>query len=135
MPGITIIDILEYAKKQLHVIPPADWKGTSHSGADITVTGHSVGIDLSRGPWVKFHFTEGGEAREIQGFRTWNHGDRIKFGPDKHMKECDSDKLAFTGALDAGNRELDVIVRFSFDQDENPFVYRFVGKSTGINVP
>lgn len=127
MPTLTVIDILEYAKGHLRPIPADRWKGTGN-GTDLTITDHTVGIDLARGPWVKFKFTENGTKRAIQGYRTWKNGDRIKFGNEGDKKECDNDDMDFKGAVNG--TEVDVICKFHFEQEGQPFSYRFVGKSS-----
>jgi hypothetical protein len=60
----------------------------------------------------------------------WHRGsDRIQFGPVGAMAEGDDDRLTFTGAADLPDAKLLVIVKFTFEQNEQLFAYRFVGKS------
>lgn len=125
-----IFDLVEYARKQVKTLNPDRWTAKSHSGKPILVKGHSVGIDLSRGPWIKFQIEEDGKDLEVQGYESWNGSDRIKFGAKGKMKECEEDRILFTGALDVGNKAVNIIVRLAFEQGDLPYVYRFEGKTT-----
>ena len=110
-------------------IPKDRWHGESASGKPIEVLEHRAGVDFGRGPWVKFKFSEGGEERELQGYRTWHKGDRIQFGPAGAMAECDDDDLGYTAAADLDGAKLLVILKFKFEQGGKPFSYRFEGKA------
>jgi hypothetical protein len=124
-----MIEFLEYARKAFKEIPKDRWQGSSASGKPVVVLEHHAGVDFGRGPWVKFKFKEGADEKELQGYRTWHKGDRIKFGPAGGMKECDDDHLDYTGAADIDGAKVKVILKFKFDQDGAPFSYRFEGKS------
>lgn len=128
--AITILELLDYARKQLKPLPANRWTG-SGDGKDLTISAHTVGLDISRGPWLKFEFTFDGDATkyEVQGYKTWSKGDRIKFGPKGKMKECDDDHLDFRAAVDLDAMAGDVIVKFSFIQEDTVHhSLRFVGK-------
>lgn len=121
---------LDYAKRHFKELPADRWEGSSASGQPIVITEHRAGVDFSRGPWVKFKFTEGGVKKEIQGYRTWSKGDRIRSGPEGSMKEADDDQIDYSAAGDIQDGpKLLIILKFKFEQDEKPFSYRFVGKS------
>ncbi|MBC8065786.1 MAG: hypothetical protein H7Y17_13220 [Chlorobia bacterium] len=124
-----IFDLVEYARKQIKPLNADRWTAKSHSGKSIKVTGHSVGIDISRGPWIKFAIEEDGKALEVQGYESWNGSDRIKFGAKGKTKECEEDRIAFTGAVDLASQAVNIIVRLTFEQDDLPYVYRFEGKT------
>lgn len=120
-------EILEYVKSHAKELPAARWKGTSASGKKIVISEHHAGVDWGRGPWVKFVFKEGTEERELQGYRTFNKGDRIKFGAKGKTKECDDDQIDYTAATDVMDQKLKVILKFTFEQDGKLFKYRFEG--------
>ena len=124
-----IFDLVEYARKQVKTLNPDRWAAKSHSGKEIKVTGHSVGIDLSRGPWIKFVIEEDGKELEVQGYESWNGSDRIKFGVKGKAKECEEDRITFTGAVNLGNQAVNIIARLTFEQGDIPYVYRFEGKT------
>jgi hypothetical protein len=124
---MNIKEIIDFIQQQLKPIPPARWTVTSADGGNYTVTSHKVGVDASRGPWVKFEYTDGTNPKEIQGYQTWNKGDRIKYGPDGNMRECDDDDLSFTAATNGAG--LLMIVKFHFEQDGDVFAIRFQGQS------
>lgn len=125
-----IFDLVEYARKQIKPLNPDRWTAKSHSGKPIKVTGHSVGIDISRGPWIKFVIEEDGKELEVQGYESWNGSDRIKFGAKGKTKECEEDRIMFTGAADLEGKAVNIICRLTFEQAEAPYVYRFEGKTT-----
>lgn len=124
-----IFDLVEYARKQVKTLNADRWTAKSHSGKPIKVTGHTVGIDLARGPWIKFSFEEDGKAFEVQGYESWNGSDRIKWGAKGKTKECEEDRITFTGAIDVAKQAVNIIARLSFEQDDVPYVYRFEGKT------
>lgn len=124
-----IFDLVEYARRQIKPLNPDRWNAKSHSGKPIKVTGHSVGIDISRGPWIKFVIEEDGKELEVQGYESWNSSDRIKFGAKGKTKECEEDRISFTGAIDLSSQAVNIIVRLSFEQGDLPYVYRFEGKT------
>jgi hypothetical protein len=127
--AITVLELIDYARQQLKPLPADRWKG-SGNGKALNVKEHRIGLDASRGPWVKFQFTFEGEAQvyEVQGYKTWKRGDRIKFGPAGAMKECEDDDLEFRAALNLEEVSGDVIVKFSFEQNESAHSLRFAGK-------
>jgi hypothetical protein len=124
-----MLEFIEYARNAFKEIPKDRWVGSSASGQEIEILEHKAGVDFGRGPWVKFKFKEGGQEKEVQGYRTWSKGDRIKYGASGAMKECDDDDLGYTAAANLDGAKLLVILKFKFEQDEKPFSYRFEGKT------
>jgi hypothetical protein len=122
------VDFLEYAKGKFKELPANRWTGASAAG-DITVTDHRAGVDLSRGPWVKFTFKDSdGHEKELQGYKTWNRGDRIKFGIRGSVDEVDDDQVSFTAAAQVEGIALVVIIKFHFEKEGKPRAYRFEGR-------
>lgn len=121
------MELLNYAREHFKELPADRWKGQSHSGLPIKVTDHKAGVDLSRGPWVKFAFTEGQAEREIQGYVTWKKGDRIKLDG----KEADDDDVTFDASATGmpPDTSLNVIIKLSGETGGNNFKYRFEGKT------
>lgn len=122
------MNFIDYVKGAFKELPAHRWSGTSATGT-LEVTEHSAGMDLARGPWVKFKFREGNKECELQGYKTWQGTDRIKFGPVGAMAEVDDDRLSFTAAADLPDAKLLVIVKFTFEQNDKLYAYRFVGKT------
>lgn len=122
------MNFIDYVKGVFKELPTHRWTGASAAGT-VEVTDHTAGVDLAKGPWVKFKFREGGQEHELQSFKTWQGTDRIKFGPVGAMAEVDDDRLTFTGAADLPDAKLLVIVKFAFEQNDKLFSFRFVGKT------
>lgn len=124
-----MLEFIDYARKAFKELPADRWTAISASGQTVQVIEHKAGVDFGRGPWVKFKFKEGSDEHEMQGYRTWSKGDRIKFGKPGKMTECDHDDLEYTSAADLPGAKLLIILKFSFEQDGALHSYRFEGKS------
>lgn len=124
------IEFLEYARKLFKELPANRWTAAT-AGGPIVVIDHTAGVDLARGPWVKFRFKrEGDDAEyEVQGYKTWGKGDRIKHGASGKAAEVDDDHISFTAAAELAGAKLYVIIKFHFEQDETPFAFRFAGRT------
>jgi hypothetical protein len=81
-----------------------------------------AGVDLARGPWIKFTFEEHGKLRSLQGYFLYTGKERIKL--DGNEVENDDVSLEISGSR--------MIVTFSGRREVNhkifPFLYLFSAK-------
>lgn len=120
-------DIIGIITSAFQAIPAHRWKGNSQSGKKIEITAHAVGID-QRGPWAKFHFTEGegadAQEKEIQGYPLYRGGARVRMG---NGKEFDEDKMGVQVKVE--DFKVHTIVSFSGKMNGEELHYEFDGQN------
>ena len=98
------------------------WEGV-RGETELTDVKPDAGTDLARGPWIKFHFTEKGQARTVQGYFLYTGKERVKLDGNVEVEDDNVDLQV------SGNR---LIATFSGRRELNnkiyPFLYLFSAK-------